>query len=78
MEEILQKLPRFDPPKYDVTFTPYDINRTDTDLVIKEDGWLTPTQIQILAGTAFGLLVIISCGILGTYIYNHLSVKKTE
>jgi Leucine-rich repeat (LRR) protein len=69
IEEILGKLPRFDPPVFNVTFAPYDINKVDGDLVLKEEGFLSSSQTRWLTAIALGLLGTVSIVILGVYVY---------
>uniref|UniRef100_A0A914YVS3 Uncharacterized protein n=1 Tax=Panagrolaimus superbus TaxID=310955 RepID=A0A914YVS3_9BILA len=69
IEEILGKLPRFDPPIFNVTFAPYDINKVDGDLVLKEEGFLSSSQTRWLTAIALGLLGTVSIVILGVYVY---------
>lgn len=48
VEEILRKLPKFNQTEDRQTFSPYDINAVDSDLVVKNS---EPNQVSLLICT---------------------------
>uniref|UniRef100_A0A7E4WCZ6 LRRCT domain-containing protein n=1 Tax=Panagrellus redivivus TaxID=6233 RepID=A0A7E4WCZ6_PANRE len=71
IEEILSKLPRFEPALLPVTFTPYDINQVDSDLVIKsEKSTFTASQLRLYTAIAIAFFAAISAVILALFCWH--------
>uniref|UniRef100_A0AC34R118 Uncharacterized protein n=1 Tax=Panagrolaimus sp. JU765 TaxID=591449 RepID=A0AC34R118_9BILA len=78
LEEILSKLPSFEPAAFDTTFPPYDINKVDSDLVVKnESSLLSDGNVRLYTAIALGLFGTVSTGILGLYCF-YLRKSRTE
>lgn len=62
MEEILKKLPKFEHTGEQNTFSPYDINEVDSDLVVKNSS--SNDQMRLYIAIALGLVSTVTLTIL--------------
>ncbi|KAL7077148.1 hypothetical protein ACQ4LE_003602 [Meloidogyne hapla] len=70
VEEILLKLPKFEQPELS-TFSPYDINVVDSDLVIKErkDEEDRARFWRFIAAISLGLAGVLTLGVLSAFLW---------
>jgi len=77
LEEILSKLPSFEPPTFNTTLAPYDINHVEDDLVVEEDAPLfSKSNVRVYTAIILGLFATISLAILSVYCF-YLRRAKT-